>query len=262
MTDVRRWDRILHVGVYFYSAQEIERSISRMKRFRLRFCVVAGTVLAGGLLVALYRTEWLFGKFPHSRSWPVTLLVVGFGFPLFSFLRDWKLAPGRFEKSMRGIKVELSSEGAAVSYGVPAPIRQLGREEISRAEEPAWGRNLYLRTANRYRSIAIPRMIDDYQGAKDELSRMGIPLVAKSVPPNWEEFLGVLLFGVTMICAFVVHSLQFLIANLFVAMLLSVGMFLVISSNPDNFPYMRWRRLGVFIPLVFAALGLWFAMQG
>jgi hypothetical protein len=250
------------VAVYFYSEQEIERSIRSMKRFRSRFCLIAAAVLAGGIMAALYRTEWLFGKFPHSRSWPLTVLLVGFGLPLFNFFRDWKRAPGRIEKSMKGFKVELSSEEASVTYSVSAPVRRLEREEITRAEEPSWGRGLYLRTANRYRSITIPRKIDGYQAAKDELSRMGIPIVTNLILPNWEEFVGVLLFGGTMICAFTVHGFRFLIANLVVALLLSVGMFFVISSNPDNFPYMRWRRLGAFIPPVFAALGLWLAVQG
>jgi len=84
------------------------------------------------------------------------------------------------------------------------------------------------------------------------------------IPPNWEEFLGVLLFIGTTILAFAVHNIQVLIVNLLIALLLSVGWFFVINANPDvlALPKMRWARFGAFLPVVFAAAGLWSALHG
>jgi protein-S-isoprenylcysteine O-methyltransferase Ste14 len=110
----------------------------------------------------------------------------------------------------------------------------------------------------------IPRKIDGYEAIKRELGAMGVSAVKTTIPPNWEEFVGMLLFFGTGICALTVHNIPLLIVNLLLSALLSFGWFFVINANPDvlKLPRMRWARFGAFLPVVFAAAGLWFALHG
>jgi len=90
---------------------------------------------------------------------------------------------------------------------------------------------------------------------------MGIPIVQAGIPPNWEEFAGVLVFTGTMICAIFAQSPQILGANLLISLLVAIAGFAVVSANPDNLPKMRWARLGIFLPVIMTASMLWMAMR-
>jgi hypothetical protein len=109
----------------------------------------------------------------------------------------------------------------------------------------------------------IPCTLDGYESVKLELKQMGRPVVRTSIPPNLEEYVGVLLFFGTTICAFSVHAVQLLTLNLFVAILLSLGGLFVIRANPDakTMVQLRWAKYGVFLPVIFAAIGLWLALH-
>jgi hypothetical protein len=108
----------------------------------------------------------------------------------------------------------------------------------------------------------IPRNIDSYDAIKQELSQYGIGITKTTIPPNLEEFVGVLLFGGSMICAFSVHNVPLLIANLILSILLSIGCFSVINSDPDVKWGMRYKRWAAFLPTVLAGVGLWLATRG
>jgi hypothetical protein len=139
---------------------------------------------------------------------------------------------------------------------------QLGKSEILRAAELFWKVGIYLRTANRYRWFLVSPRLDGYDALKRELSELGIVVVRISFSPNWEEFLGVLLFIGTAVFRFSADSVRVLTRNLFVALLISFGGFFIIRSNPDTLPRMRCTRFAPFLPFVFAAWGLWFAVHG
>jgi hypothetical protein len=244
------------MGVYVYSKQQIEQIIARNKRFRLRFCFLAAATLIAILFAVFYRPAWV-----HSiLEWLIPIAIAIIAMPFFNNIRRWKSAPQRWEQTLAGRKVDVSSDGVCL-WSSSGTVRRFERNDIRCAEEPTWGGGLYLRSPNRYRWMLIPKSICQYESIKRELAGMGIQLVATSIPPNWEEFVFVLLFIGTMLCDVTVQSTRVLFANLIVSVLLSIVGFLVIGANPDN-PQIRNARIGVFIPVVFAMLAIWFATSG
>jgi hypothetical protein len=195
------------------------------------------------------------------REWLSPLLLAIFAAPLLGNVWNWRSWPEKLRVSLKRTSFELSPFTIRVSDSFRR-TKQLGKSEILRAEELSWKQGLYLRTANRYRWFLVAASLDGYQALKRELSELGIVVVRTSFPPNWEEFLGVLLFIGTAVCAFSAHSVRVLTLNLFVALLISLGGFFIINSNPDTLPRMRWTRFAAFLPFVFAAWGLWFAVCG
>jgi hypothetical protein len=248
------------MAVYLHSEQQIERMISQSRRTRVWYCVVAFLVLAVACMLVFYRPTLPIFREP-MRAWVIAILVSLFLFPLLRTISSWRNWSERKRSSLREMRVEISPGTVGVFYPLGCK-RQLSTAEIVRTEEPTLGGGLYLRTSNRYRWIMVPRKIDGYETIKRDMAGMGVPLVHKFVPTNWEEFLGVLLFIGTMICSFTAHSPGVLAVNLLVSILVALGGIWVINSNPDNSPRMRWRRFGAFLPVGFAALGLWFALHG
>jgi hypothetical protein len=245
-----------YMGMYVYSQQQIEQIMVRNKILRLRFCLVAAALLVAALFLVSYRPAWI----PGVHEWLLPVAIAVAATPLFNNVRHWRSAPQRWKQTLTGRRIEVSSAGVSL-WSSSGPVSRFERDEILRAEEPAWGGGLYLRSRHRYRWLLIPKSIDNYESIKRELNGMGIPRMAKSIPPNWEEFIGVLLFVGTMLCAATVHNTRVLFANLLVSVLISVGGFLVIGKNSEN-AQIRKARLGVFLPVVFAALGLWLGISG
>ena len=249
------------MAVYVYSEQQIETMVSNARRFRIRFCVVAFVVLAITGLLAFYRPDFPILHEP-VRGWLIALLVALALHPLAKSVWRWRSWPGLMRNSLRENRVEITSS----TVGVCGPFgykRQLSSRDVVRAEEPYLGRGLYLRTSNRYRWILIPRKLDGYEAIKRELAVAGAVVVQRSIPPNWEEFLFVLLFIGTILCSFLTHNIWVLSVNLLVSLLLSFGGLFVINANPDlERRRIRSARLGVFIPVAFAAVGLWLALRG
>jgi len=246
------------MAVYIYDERQIESIIRATKRFRLRYCAAAVTVLIASVVVALSRPQWIFGADSHARVWVMAALFVFFAGPLGENLWRWRSRPVKLEECLRRMKVEISEEGVTVAGA--SSTRSLSWSEIQRAEEVPWG--LYLRSANRYRWLHIPAKIEHFAALKQEICQARMPIVEAAAPPNWEEFAGVLIFAATMFCAIFAHSTRVLAANLLISALVAFCGFLVISANPDNLPKMRWARFGIFLPVLMTASMLWLAVRG
>ena len=245
------------MSVYFYGEQQIESMVRATRRFRLFFCAVAIKILTAAAIVAFTRPEWIFGGRQQARVWVITALVIFVAGPLIDNLWRWKSRLKGMEDSLRRTVVEISEEAVRVERA--SGMRQLSRSDIQRAEEVSWG--LYLRTSNRYRWLMIPAQVDGFETLKREIEEMGIPLVRASVPPGWEEFVGVLVFTATFFCAVFARNAGVLAANLGISLLVAVVGFLIVSANPDNLPKMRWARFGIFLPVAMTASMLWMALQ-
>ncbi|HTD22875.1 MAG TPA: hypothetical protein VK738_09495 [Terriglobales bacterium] len=248
--------KIHRMATYGYSEQHIENMVGRNLMIRRRVCVIALTVLA--CLLAFYVSVWFFGAHDWLPTWVVPVLLGVFLHPLINYIRSWKNYRGKLEESLRKMKVEISPERISM-FSSSLPVRQLERSEIQRAEDASLfgGGGFYLRTPNRYRWLLIPREIESCEIAKSELIAMGIPIMTKSLPPNWEEFVGVLGFCTTLMCPLFAHSKSVLTVNLLLSLLVALAMFFIISANPDNLPRMRWVRFFGFLPVVVTGLMLW-----
>jgi hypothetical protein len=239
------------MAVYVYSEQQIERMVGKSRRLRIRLCVAAIVILVITVLLAFYRPTLPIFHEPF-RAWGLALLTSLLLFPLKTAWR-WRKWPDLMKSSLRETRVEVASG----TVGVSGPFgykRQLSISEIVRAEEPYLGTGLYLRTSNRYRWILIPRKLDGYDAIKRELAVAGAAVVKRIIPTNGEEFVFVLLFVGTILCATIAHDTRILLANLVIAVVVSVSGFLIVNANPEN-NQIRRARIGVFIPVVFAALG-------
>src|SRR5712691_10682715 len=188
------------MAVYAYSDEQIEKMIAGARRLRVRFCLTASVILVAVVLL------WFF--YPDipafQKPWFFPLLMALLVVPLLQNLWRWKTWSDKARSSLRSQSVDISPGAVIVTYP-SGHKRQLGQREILRAEEPSVGGGLYLRTASRYRWVLIQRKLDGYEAIKHELNQMGIAVVKTSIPPNWEEFLGVLLFCATIICALAVY---------------------------------------------------------
>lgn len=240
------------MAVYVYSEPQIEKMVGNSRRLLIRFCVAAIVMLVMAVLLAFSRPTLPIFHEP-VRAWVMALLTSLFLFPLVKTIWRWREWPDQMRNSLRETRVEVASG----TVGVSGPFgykRQLSISEIVRAEEPYLGTGLYLRTSNRYRWILIPRKLDGYDAIKRELAVAGAAVVKRFIPTNGEEFVFVLLFVGTILCATMVHDTRILLANLVIAVVVSVSGFLIVNANPDNHQIRR-ARIGVFIPVVFAALG-------
>jgi hypothetical protein len=240
------------MAVYVYSEQQVERMVGKSRRLRIRFCVAAFAILVMAVLLAFYRPALPIFHEP-VRGWVIGLLTSLFLFPLVGTIWRWRSWQDMMRNSLRETKVEVASG----TVGVSGPFgykKQLRISEIVRAEEPYLGAGLYLRSSNRYRWILIPRKLDGYESIRRELAMAGAAVVKRVIPTNGEEFVFVLLFIGTILCATMFHDTRILLANLVIAVIVSVSGFLIVNANPDNHQ-IRNARIGVFIPVVFAALG-------
>jgi len=239
--------------VYVYGEQRIEQLVESSQRLRRRFCWGAAIILAASALVGWLRPVWIFGAGKHAREWVIAALFVFFVGPLGDNLLRWRSRRAGLRESLQKFRIEVFDDRVWVAGA--GGVRALRREEIRRAEEVGWG--VYLRSARRYRWILIPAGIDGFVELKREIAAMKIPFLQAEVAPNWEEFVGALVFAGTMVCAIFAHSRVVLEADLAVSVMLAVAGFVVVSANPDNLPKMRWARLGVFLPVVMTASMLW-----
>ena len=246
------------MAVYTYSECEIASIIRASKRIRLAYCAVAVKMLSAAVVVAFTRPEWIFGAQQRARFWVIAALFVFFAGPLADTAWNWKRRRRSMEDSLRRTIIEVTEKKITLSNGLA--VKQLSSDEIQVAEEVPWG--LYLRSEHRYRWILIPARIENFNAFRRELSAMQIPIQKAMAPPNWEEFLGVIVFTATMVCAIFSRSAGVLIANLAVSLLVAIAGFLIVSANPDNLPKMRWARFSIFLPVAMSASMLWIALQG
>jgi hypothetical protein len=239
------------MAVYVYSEEQIERMVAKSRRLRIRFGVAAIVILVMTVLLAFYRPTLPIFREPF-RAWGIAILTALL-FAVVKAIWRWRKWPDMMRSALRKTRVEVSS-GILGVFGPFGYKRQLSFSEIVRAEEPYLGTGLYLLTSNRYRWILIPRKLDGYEAIKSELAMAGATVVKRFIPTNAEEFVFVLLFVGTILCSTMVHDIRILLANLVIAVGVSVSGFLIVNANPDNHQIHR-ARIGVFVPLVFAVLG-------
>lgn len=242
------------MGVYIYSGEQIERLLARSKRVRVRFTLVAGALMAAILTIPASK----LAPYPRLRQ-SVHPLVIALIVALVDLLKPWKRSPAKLENRLRNMMIEISSAGVRLnsSFG----NREFQRMEILRGEEPPWGGGLYLRTSNRYRWMVLPKTIDHYDLLKAELLSLGIGLERTGFPPNWEEFIFVLLFIGTIICSAVAHDVRVLTANLGISIFLALIGWLIVGANHDMETGLGWKvKFGLALPLAFSLLGLWMAV--
>jgi len=241
------------MAVYSYSEAQIDRMIRRSQAWRTGFAVGSAAVLAASLLLLIYRPQLPIFREP-IRAWYIAILLTVCVHPLVRAI--WKR--GHWQQALRNALthcgIELTSDTVTL-LGESAIVRQLMLQDVRRMEEPSIGRGLYLRTSNRYRWLLIPRNLEGYNAIKNQLILSGISLSPSSFLPNWEEFVFVLLFVGTLVCAGIAHSKTVLVTNLVISVLIAIGGLAVVNANRDN-PKLRNARIGCFIPVVAAALGL------
>jgi len=240
------------MALYSYREQQIERMIKRARRWRTTFAVAAVAVLVTSLLLWIYRPDLPIFRQP-ARTWFITIVFGVFVHPVIMVVRKWNRWQERLGNALRQFKVEVTSDAVKI-YGQSGIDRQLKLQDISRIEEPSIGRGLYLRTSNRYRWLLIPHNLEGYQTLKNQLIGSGVPLTGSLFLPNWEEFVFVLLFMGTLLCAGISHSRTVLAINLFISIVISTAGLAIVNANRDN-PKIRNARIGCFIPVVAAALG-------
>ena len=214
---------------------------------------LSGSLLTLDLYLMFDRTSWLaeYIRLPYSVS--NTLFILLFVLMLQNF-KSWRRTFKDKGKNLREYSVEITTESVLILCG--GWNRAVGRDEIIRVEESKTGGGLYLRTANRYRWFMIPRGLDGYQEIKAEFDASEVPYLKTALPPNWEEFLLILLICGSVICDLATRNQILLWVNLFVAPLAGVSGFLIINANPDNRTRMRWSRYGTLFPLGVPILAL------
>lgn len=248
------------MSIYVLSQSRIEELVNNARRNRDRFSFAAAVLLGTVILL------WYFRPGLPIFHEPLRVWLIGIAGSLVPpLLRNvWNSSefPRTLHERLGKTKLEITGSLIRISNGWTE--REVSRSELLRAEEPSLGRGLYLRTSNRYRSFVVSQTLDGYEAAKSELRGMGLPVEKTFIPPNWEEFVFVLLFVGTSVCAFSVRNIKVLELNLFVSCLVSIAGFLVIGANPDNKKDTRMRGggFGALLPVVFAGLGLLLALWG
>ena len=240
----------------YISRVQPERSARILKLTRIWVTVSASLLLFIDVELRNHYNLWTTNRGTLSK-----LFEVGFIGPIVVLLQAWSPWKSGFKRISQAVgqnySLTISDDGIAVeSQDVE---RRFATSEFLRAEEPKWGYGLYLRTANRYRWLPIRKTIDGYPELKNEIQASGIPVVATTIPPNWEEFVGVLAFCASLLCDILSASRPLLMANLIVAILLGAGGWCVVSANPDNRKIRTMARIGAWIPVICAALALYLA---
>jgi hypothetical protein len=246
--------KIRRMAVFTFSEETIARIAPRTQRVRMWFRAVAVAWLVLDVSVAVGQLYWPAIRTDLSAMWVNFAFII----PIILLFNNFQLRKHmleRMEAYMRSYSIDVSPYSVRVQSDL-GPQRQFARDEILRVEESSWGGGLYLRSSNRYRWLVIPRGLDGYSQMKDELRASGIPFVEKVIPTNWEEFAIVFLYCGTLICDLVTRNRQVLTANLIVAILVGIVMFLIIGANPDSPRRMRWVRFAAFLPAAFTVL--WF----
>jgi len=243
---------------YCYSASRIEELVGKTRRSRRIVLFVGLGLLLTALLLMFYRFQISASL---ERKWNAGFI---FSFVLASQAIQGGWNPRKKAEKLRTnlslLNVTLTEEEIQIRYSKEL-TRNLAREDILRVEEPSVGCGLYLRSPNRYRWMVIPSSLDDYEEIKSELARMGIPTGNKRIATNYEEFIFVLLFCGTLICAGLVNNLYVLGVCLIVATLLvPCGMY-VISASSEN-SARRWKSiLGTLIPVFAVAIKIWIVLR-
>lgn len=235
------------MAVYALSPASIANNAAKLRKIRIW----------GSIILVPLMALFLYLRISHSstfgRSTEVAFIVLFVTLMTLVQPYPWRLSSRKVAAKMGDFCIEITSD--AVEIRSSQFIRRIARDEIVRIEEPSWGGGFYVRTPNRYRWILIPRTLERFEEIKSGLAASGIPIVRTMIPPNWEEFLFVLLFCGSVACDLFATSRLVLFVNLGVALLLGVLGFLVTATTENS--RLRFKaRLGSLIPLVAACLTL------
>ena len=249
----RKGAKIPRMAIYRFSEDYIAGNMRKFRSARLWVGGLSGFLLTFDLYLMFDRTSWLAEhiRLPYSVSNTLLILLSVLFFQIFD---PWRSTTKDRAKFFREYSVEITPESVQILCGKWSTVTR--RDEIIRIEEPNVGVGLYLRTANRYRSLIIPRNLDGYREIKAEFDLCEVPYLKTVLTPNWELFLLILLICGSLICDWATRNQILLWVNLFVALLAGVGGFLIINANPDNRTRMRWSRFGALFPFVVAILAL------
>lgn len=240
-----------------YSSRVIPEKQSRiLKLTRIWVTVAAASTLLIDVELRNHYSLWTSNHGAFSK-----LLEAGFIGSIVVMIQVWSPWPGWLKEfsAAAGQSYSLMISNDAVVLEFQETMRQFATRDILRADEPTWGTGIYLRTANRYRWLLIRKTLDGYAEAKNEIEALGIPVVRTAIPPNWEEFCGVLAFCASLFCDILSSSRPLLSANLVIAVLLGIGGWYVVNANPDNQKTRTKARIGVWIPAICAAVALYLA---
>src|SRR5215469_5606033 len=113
--------------VYVYSEQQIERTLGKARRLRIRFCIAAIVILVTAVLLAFYRPTLPIFQEP-ARAWVIALLTSLFVF-LVKIIWRWRKWPELMRSSLNETRVEVASGIVEVS-GPFGYKRQLSINEI------------------------------------------------------------------------------------------------------------------------------------
>lgn len=167
----------------------------------------------------------------------------------------WRRTARQAAKSVRGYSIEITLD--AVELKSAYANKRILRNEIIRIDEARWGSGLYVRTANPFRWILIPRRIQGFDEIKATLAANGIPTARTAISPAWQGQMFLVLFCGSLMCDVFATSRNTLLANLGVAFLIGIYGLVVFRSVMESALRLK-ARLGSLIPLVGAGLALLF----
>jgi hypothetical protein len=235
--------------VYYYSEEQIERTVGKVKRLRIRLTVAAVLVFILVLPLAYFRPDWVIFNLPY-RLWLVALVL------LVNIIQQLWRWPRMLRTSLRNMEVEVTPNAITTTDPIGF-TRQISAQEVICAQEPSFGTGLYLRTTKRYQVVLVPRKFANYAQIHQQLNQMGISVVKTLFPPNCEGYVWVLLFIGTMLCAITAQSIPVLTANLILSALVAGSGLFLIHVTP-GYPQIWKARITAFIPVVAAAVKLLF----
>jgi hypothetical protein len=246
---------------YSFTQEQIDDRVRRDRRTRLVFCIIAATVIIASCLLGYFRPELFYASSHFWVHWPVIALVV-LANPLVKNLWNWRVRPAKVRKCLNETSAFITADAVVALY--PTKIKKtVPLNEIIRAEEPSLGSGIYLRTSNRYRFLVL-RRFEGYEQLKTELAEAHIPFVKTIVPPNLEEFLGVILFAGIIACALFSRNAILLTLNSLASILLSSGWFwILMRADLETFGTQRrrWMKAFAFFPAAIAGIALWISVR-
>jgi len=246
------------MSAYGYSEARIEELIERGIG-RIRKTVIVCLVLVVGSILALCFHVGNFGLSGRIGLDPFFILfVIGPG--IFQFYWNRRKFCETLRRSFSQFSVVVCDGEVRVSQ-LWGNTRQLQREQIVRLEEPKMGGGLYLRSANRYRWLLIPRSLDEYDQIKSELTSRGIPLVKTVIAASAEG--GVICLGLcaTLILAWVSQSMPWLTADLTLSLLMAVAGICLAWANPDDRESIWKAAVPSLIPALLITSKIWLVLN-
>ena len=246
--------RILRMAAYSYSEKVINALARKMMRTRLWVGSIATVLLVLDLPFVFDRAGSIASRIRVPEPLADGAFIVCFVL-LVQSIRSLSRAPRSIEEHLRSYRVHVSPQGVSVTNDA-VPMRQIALPEIRRAEIPSLGSGLYLRGTNRYRWLLVPSGLDEYAEIKTELEASSIPFKKTLIPPNWEEFVLILVFFCSLGCDEFLKNRNLLILNLLVGAVVGIGFFVIVNKGWAHMHNRKLARFGCLFPPVCAGIAL------